>query len=152
MAFRFRLEKVLVHRRRLEDEAKREFIIAQAATNKALSDLEALYVAIDVARSRGHEMQVGTSDHRMAPTLQNIDSFINGQKIRIERQRAVIRDLKSTEERMHELLVEASKEKKTLEKLREKHLEEYRAELARKEQAELDDLAIMRFGRGEGPV
>lgn len=152
MAFQFRLEKVLTHRRRLEDEAKREFILAQANTVKALRDLEALYVAIDVARTRGHDMQIGESDRRMAPTLQNIDVFIGGQKIRIDRQRVVIREFKAEEERLHDLLIEASREKKTLEKLREKHLQEYRVEMARREQLELDDLAIMRHGRGEGPV
>ena len=152
MAFQFHLEKVLTHRRRLQDEAKRDFMLAQANTVNALRDLEALYVAIDVARNRGHEVQVGISDTRMAPTLQNIDVFIGGQKIRIERQRVVIREFKAEEERLHDLLIEASKEKKTLEKLREKHLGAYRIEMARREQLELDDLAIMRHGRGEGPV
>lgn len=152
MAFRFHLEKVLAHRRRLEDEAKRNFMNAQANTAKGLRDLESLYVAIDLARARGHEMQQGVSDHRTTPTLQNIDVFISGQKIRIDRQRAVIRDLKAIEERFHEELIEASREKKALEKLREKHLQEYRLELARREQNELDDLAVMRHGRGEGPV
>ena len=88
MAFQFHLEKVLAHRRRLEDEAKRDFMLAQANTLKALRDLEALYLAIDIARLRGHELQIGISDSKMAPTLQNIDVFIGGQKIRIERQRA----------------------------------------------------------------
>lgn len=150
MAFRFHLEKVLEHRRRLEDDAKRDFLNAQVNTLNALRDLEGLYVAIDVARARGHEMQKGVANLHMAPTLQNIDVFIGGQKIRIERQRAVIRELKATEERFQELLVQAAKEKKTLEKLREKHIAEYRAELARREQEELDDLSVMRYGRGEG--
>lgn len=152
MAFQFHLEKVLTHRRRVEDDAKRDYMAAKANTIKALRDLEDLYVAIDAARSRGHSMQAGEPDPRTVPTLQNIDQFICGQKIRIERQRAVIREIKSEEERLHDILVQASREKKTLEKLREKHLRTYLEEMARREQAELDDLTIMRYGRGEGPV
>lgn len=151
MAFHFHLEKVLEHRRRLEEQAKRDYMTALADTAKSMRDLEALYVAIDLARARGFEMQLGDSDRRMAPTLQNIDVFIGGQKIRIDRQRGVIRELKAVEERMQEILIHASQEKKTLEKLRERHLEEYKAEMARREQAEIDDLTVMRYGRGEGP-
>jgi flagellar protein FliJ len=161
MAFLFRLQKVLEYRHRLEDEAKRNYMEAQAKTVKALQELEALYVAIDLARSRGHELQTGTSNSnsdfksdvssKIAPTLQNIDSFISGQKIRIERQRSVIREVKGEEEQLQDVLIQAARERKTLEKLRERHLEEYRAEVARREQAEIDDITTMRYGRGEGP-
>ena len=151
MAFRFRLQKVLDHRGRLEDEAKRDYFTAQANTRTALGELENLYVAIDEARVRGHQLVTGGQDPRIAPTLQHTDLFINGQKIRIENQRAKIRELKAIEEEKQDLLAQAAREKKTLEKLREKHLQEYRAEQARREQEEADDLAVMRYGRGEGP-
>lgn len=151
MAFVFRLQKVLEHRLRLETEAKRHYMEAQAKTVKALQDLENLYVAIDLARARGHELQTGTPNSQIAPNLQNVDSFINGQKIRIERQRVVIRELKGEEEQLQDVLIQAARERKTLEKLRERHLQEYRAEVARREQAEIDDNATMRYGRGEGP-
>ncbi len=151
MAFRFRLQKVLDHRARLEDEAKRDFLAAQANTNLAKQVLDQMYVAIDQTRARGHELVTGGPDPRMTPTLQHHDHFINGQKIRIEQQRTKIRELKTIEEELQDLLARAAQEKKTLEKLREKHLQEYRAERARKEQEEADDLAVMRYGRGEGP-
>lgn len=151
MAFVFRLQKVLEHRRRLEDEARRDFMIAQENTRQAMKQLEDMYVAIDLARSRGHNMVTGSPDPRMAPTLQHVDLFINGQKLRIGHHRTKIRDLKGEEERLQDLLVQAAREKKTLEKLREKHLQEYREERARREQEEADDLSVMRYGRGEGP-
>lgn len=151
MAFVFRLQKVLEHRRRLEDDAKRAYMDAQSKTALAIRDLDGLYRAIDDARLRGHQLQTGASDRQMAPSLQNVDHFINGQKIRIERQRAVIRDLKSVEEHFQEALIGAARERKTMEKLRERHLSEYRADLARREQSEVDDIATMRYGRGEGP-
>jgi len=151
MAFRFRLQKVLDHRRRVEADAKRDFNNAQQATIQALKDLENLYLAIDLARSKGHQAVNGTTSASTAPTLQHIDQFIQGQKIRIDRQRTKIREIKSEEERLQDVLIAAARERKTLEKLYERHLQEYREVQNRLEQAEADDLTTLRFGRGEGP-
>lgn len=151
MAFRFRLQKVLDHRIRVENEAKRDYLAAVDNTRVALKELEDLYVAIDLARTRAHTAVTGQTDVRTAPMLQNVDVFINGQKIRIEKQRVKIRELKGEEEKFHDLLIQAAREKKTLEKLREKHLQEYREERAKREQEEIDDISVMRYGRGEGP-
>ncbi len=154
MKFRFRLEKVLVHRRRLEDEAKRVYLAAKANTEAALVELERFYQQIDDARARGHELVTGTGakSSYSTPTLQHTDLFIAGQKIRIEMQRKKIRELKGEEERLQDLLATAARERKAMEKLREKHLEEFRHEQNRRESEEADDLSVMRFGRGEGPV
>lgn len=151
MAFRFRLQKVLDHRRRVESDAKRDYIAAQQATGQALKELETLYQAIDLARSKGHQAVNGTSTASTAPTLQHIDQFIQGQKIRIERQRLKIREIKAEEERRQEILIAAARERKTMEKLFERHLKDYRELQNRLEQAEADDLTVLRFGRGEGP-
>lgn len=155
MKFRFRLEKVLVHRRRLEDEAKRVYLAAKAATETAMGELEKLYQQIDDARSRGHQLMTGSAPVQSSyatPILQHTDLFIGGQKIRIENQRKKIRELKGEEERLQDLLAEAARERKAMEKLREKHLQEFRTEQSRRESEEADDLSVMRFGRGEGPV
>lgn len=156
MKFRFRLEKVLTHRRRVEDEAKRAYFEAKAKTEAALTELEGLYRQIDDARARGHELMTGGAQdippRFAAPILQHTDLFIGGQKIRIETQRKKIRDLKGEEERLQDLLAEAARERKAMEKLREKHREEFVAEQDRREREEADDLSVMRFGRGEGPV
>ena len=156
MKFRFRLEKVLAHRRRVEDEAKRVYFEAKIKTETALKELEGLYQQIDDARARGHELVTGeaqtVSPRYATPILQHTDLFIGGQKIRIENQRKKIRDLKGEEERLQDLLAEAARERKAMEKLREKHREEFLAEQNRREREEADDLSVMRFGRGEGPV
>lgn len=151
MAFRFRLQKVLDHRRRIEGDAKRDYTAAQQATRQALKELEDLYLAIDLARSKGHQAVNGRATATTTPTLQHIDQFIVGQKIRIERQRAKIREIKGEEERCQEVLISAARERKTMEKLYERHLQEHREHQNRLEQAEADDLTTLRFGRGEGP-
>ncbi len=158
MKFRFRLQKVLEHRKRLEDEAKRKYFEAVARTQEAKDKLEAMYKAIDVSRNRAHQMLSGTQSsgggHELILSLQDTDLFIRGQNIRIEQQRLVVRECKQAEEIEQDQLIQAAKDRQALEKLREKKLQEFREGIERKEAAEVDDLNILRGvgrDRAEGP-
>lgn len=144
MKFQFRFQKVLEQRQRVEDEARRDFLTAKAKTEAALAELKRLYQSIDDARAQAQ------ASH-LAPQLVEISLFIEGQKIRIASQHKVVREFKEAEEVVQDRLVEAAKDKKTLEKLREKDLQAYRERLDKQERDENDDLSTMRFGRGEGP-
>lgn len=154
MKFRFRLQKVLEHRKRLEDEAKRKYFEAVGRTQEAKAKLESMYRAIDKSRVRAHQIQTQGGGHSAILALQDTDVFIRGQNVRIENQRRVIRELKQVEEMEQEKLIEAAKERQALEKLREKKLQEFRDSLDRKEAMEVDDLNIIRgpgLKRAEGP-
>lgn len=154
MGFKFRLEKVLEHRRRLENEAKRDYFEALAKTVEANGKLKSLYTAIDDCRHRAHELQRVGGGRDVVFSLQDVDTFIRGQLIRIDQQRKLVRELKQVEEEKQELLIEASKERQALEKLREKRLSEYQQGISQREALEVDDLNILRAGlnkRGEGP-
>jgi flagellar protein FliJ len=141
--FKFSLEKVLQHRKNLEDEARRNFLLAQAQTVAAVQKQRRMYEAID----KGREFAKGQS----IATLRSTEEFVVGQKIRIAQQRDQVRKLKEHEERLQDLLVLASQERKTLEKLKEKKLLEFKELAERRERAELDDMTIMRSKRAEGP-
>jgi flagellar protein FliJ len=154
MKFRFRLQKVLEHRKRLEDEAKRKYFEAVARTQSEKDKLASMYKAIDDSRLRAHQMQATGGGHEVILALQGTDLFIRGQNIRIENQRKVVRDCKQVEEAEQEHLIAAAKERQALEKLREKKLQEFKEGLDRKEAMEVDDLNIIRgLGqkRAEGP-
>ena len=142
MKFRFRLEKVLEYRKRLEDEAKRNYLLAKASTEAALHELEMLYRSIDEARARAPMSQ--------AAELQRDDVFIAGQKLRIEQKRIKIRELKEEEERTQEILADSAKEKKTLVRLKERKFDEFKKEVQRLENLEADEFSVMRYKRGEG--
>lgn len=154
MKFRFRLQKVLEHRKRLEDEAKRKYFEAMARTQEAKDKLEFMYKAIDDSRQRAHRMQSSGGGHEMILSLQDIDLFIRGQNLRIEQQRKVVRECMQVEEVEQEHLIAAAKDRQALEKLREKKLQEFREGIDRKEAMEVDDLNIIRGvgqKRAEGP-
>jgi flagellar FliJ protein len=143
MAFRFGLESVLKHRKRLEEVAQREFAEAQAAVDECLMRIDAMYTRMDEVREEIHDAQNDGSAARIEQ-VREMESFLGGHKIRIEALRLEARRLLQIAEEKQELLIEAAKEKKILVKLREKRLAEYREWLKQVEAKELDDLTMVR--------
>lgn len=145
MAFRFGLEAVLKHRRRLEELAQREYAEAQAAVNECLGRLEAMYRRGDEVREEIRAAQARGD----LEIVREMETFLSGQKIRIETVRLEARGLLEVAEEKQEALVAAAREKKVLDKLREKRLAEYRAKLREMETKELDDLTTVRQAWGK---
>ena len=145
MKFTFAFEKLLDHKRKLEDVARRDYFEARGKVEDGMRKLTELFKQIDDARKRasGLEIKGGTS----APALGQIDEFISGQKLRIERHRADLRVLMAESERLQEVLIEAAKEKKTLDKLKERRLEEYKIRRKKSEMKEADEFVVTRFKR-----
>jgi len=143
--FEFAFEKLLDHRRKLEDVARRNWLHARGKVDEAKARLTALFDEVDHARNRAAELAVrgGTQ----GPALAQVDDFINGQKIRVDRQRAVIRELTEEMEKLQDAMVEAAKERKILEKLKERRLEEFKIRRRKHELKEVDELVVTRFGR-----
>jgi flagellar FliJ protein len=141
--FAFSFEKLLNHRHKLEDLARRNWLEAQAQVDAATKKLGQIFEEIDQARSRVGELTRTGGRHAIA--LAQVDEFINGQKIRVERQRGEIRTLTTEAERLHEILVEAAKEKRILEKLRERQIDEFKFRRKKQELKEVDELVVTRF-------
>lgn len=143
--FVFKLDGVLRHRERVEQDRQRELAIVQAE----LSRLQAMVRGIE------DEMQMSTADvrdnhlvgrlnmaylaaHRrymlgMQRKGMDLLETVNAQQVRVNEARAA--------------LAEASKQKKILEKLRERHKEHWVADMARAEASAADELATqMSFG------
>lgn len=145
MSFVFSLEVLLEHKRRLQDEARRVWSEAQGKVDQATAELNGFYGQVDDTRKANQELE--KSGGALAARLIANDSFIDGQKIRIERQRLKIRELKSAAETLHELMVEALRDTKTLEKLKEKQKEEYKKKLRVREMKENDEIVTLRHKR-----
>lgn len=146
MAFRFGLETVLKHRRRVEDVAQREYAEAQAAVNACLVEIESLYRRSDEVREEIAVEETAGSPRNL-DLVREMERFLGGQKIRIERLRVKARELLMAAEQKHEALILATQERKVLTKLKEKRLSEYREWLDRLEAKELDDLTMVRVAR-----
>lgn len=148
MGFKFSLDAVLKHRKRLEEVAQREFAEAQAAVDECLKKIEAMYKRSDEVRGEIHGAQTSGA----ASSVENIremEMFLAGQKIRIETLRQHARALLQVAEQKQEALILAARDKKTLEKMKEKRKADYEAWIRQIEAKELDDMTTVRQGWGK---
>ena len=141
--FTFRLQPVLDHRKRIEDQKQ----LVVAARARALDEAERELARLN-EEFRKHSMML-RDGHKKFETrelqciyahLQFLDRCIVAQ-IRIVAERRVALDRARTD------LLEASKEKKIVEKLKERRREGYVLEEQRMEQKEIDDGNARRHGR-----
>ena len=147
MKFRFAYEHLLKHKKRLAELAAREFSEAQHKVDQANGKLRDMYELIEESRKRA--LDLTAEGGRKSGALAQIDEFITGHKIRIEHQRLVIRQLHLEAERTQEALIEAAREYKTLQKLRERRLDEFKHLVKKHELKQVDELVTTRFKREE---
>lgn len=145
MKFKFRLEAVLKLRRRLEDEAQRAFTESRAVFDEANAVLKRMYESIDRGREKIAQTQRDGKAGAIA-TIGEIESFIVGQGLRIKKQREVLRSAQQDLEEKQEALILALRERKSLEKLKERKKKEHDMDVARREALALDEIATIRAG------
>jgi flagellar FliJ protein len=133
--FAFPLQPVLEHRKRIEDQKQQVLAARQRAWDEARRELDRLN---DEFRANARELRVrhrefGVEELRLRYAhLQFLDRTIDAQiKVLAERQVALDRARKD--------LVAASKNRKVVDKLKERRRVAYVAEELRIEQIELDD-------------
>ena len=151
--FVFQLEGVLRHRKTVEEHRQRELGAAQSEMAKMEAELRSMD---DAARGVSDDVRTnrltGTLDmaflaaHRRYVAAMQRKAMALAQRMAIQ-QRAV--------DEARRQLAEAAKQRKIIEKLRERQLERWRADHARREGAELDEVNMQLalepfFGEVEG--
>ena len=137
--FKFKLAGVLRHRRQIERQKQRDLAVAQAQVRQTESELRALNDSMqatteDVRRNR----LIGTLDLAFLAAHRRY-LFAMQQKGRTLAQRMLLQQ--RAVDAARQVLAEAAKKRKAIEKLRERRWEEWLAEQARNETAELDEVA-----------
>ena len=136
--FSFNLQKVMQLRKFREEECK-------LALGQAISALNAIENEIMKTAVRRHE----AAEQRLAnpQEMREWDYYI----LRLDREAESLAEQAAQAEMIveekRELYLEASRELKAVEKLKEKKQKEYRKELLDYEMAEIDDLTSARYGR-----
>lgn len=133
--FSFRLEKLLEYRQKLEETAEAAYRETQARRIDAEHDLEGIKITRRNAVGKG----VGCLQGRIA-----LEAYLSRLEDTERGQISVIGVLKDEEEQARQAWLIAKQECEVLEKLREKELAEYNLEAGRREQAELDEWAVLR--------
>lgn len=139
----FKLQQVLDFRKEMERQRHREFLEARQALSSAESRLARELERSDRILREMFEKQGEGID---ASELQLYSSFHECQKRKIEEQREVVQQLDQEVDSRRDLLLEASKEKKVLEKFRDRKIELRHQEHALKERKFLDELSLRRGG------
>ncbi len=145
MAFVFRLETVLKHRKTLRDMAQKELTEAELKLREHLRGIDDMYKQIDDYRNTAGQVQgaAAISMHQ----LDDIEKFIISIKKKIEAAKKESRHLMQIVEAKRERLVEKAKEFKAIDLLKNRHAEEYKQQQKKKEEKLIDDLNQMRHGK-----
>lgn len=139
--FKFSLEPVLGHRERIEEEKQQIFAARQRELQDAEQELARLnfdFKRFSIALREEHARMATEELRWHYAHLEFLDRCITMQHAVISQRRAAV-------ERARGDLVEASKDRKVMEKLKDKRFEEHRAREASFEQKELDDANNRRY-------
>jgi flagellar FliJ protein len=147
--FKFGLEKVLNHRKILEDLAQRDYQEVLSVLNQKKSELEKMVLRILDARVEIHQLEV-QSGFDMIERVKQIQEFIKLQDIRIERQHLSVQESEKLVEARQEILRQKAMDKKILERLKVKKKTDHQTNERRLAQKETDEMVSMRFKKQEG--
>ncbi|NLG79667.1 MAG: flagellar export protein FliJ [Firmicutes bacterium] len=145
--FRFRLQKLLEVRRLKEDALRQELARAQEALQREKAVLERLGAAHGATLEELRASVGGTLDVQWIAAYHRYLGFLAH---RIEEQRAVVDRAAREEAAKREALIAARRARKVVEKLKERAYARYCEEVAREEQAFLDEVGTTRYVRKGG--
>jgi flagellar FliJ protein len=136
--FVFNLESVLRHRTFAEQERMRDLAVAQAEMTRLQNELKAL----------NESMQASAQDMKANHLTGSLDvNYLAAhRRYTVATQRRgmmLVQEMGRQQRKVDEaqrLLAEAAKERKILEKLKERHLERWKAEQSRRELADADEV------------
>ena len=136
--FVFKLDAALRYRERIEDQRKREFAEVQVAFNRQRSTIEQL----KAERVQGLDDLGGMSKGSLdVPVLMAQRRYLLGLERRTVKAVHVLEGMKGPLEEARVRLVNARKDVRVLERLRERQMERHLQDANREEQKVLDEIA-----------
>lgn len=145
--FSFSLDKVLKHRRMQADLAQKDFLEAQRNYDFEDDQLQQMIATKEAAKQQ--RVDVVQQTQSWSATVEQINQYLTGQDVRIQKQNESLLELKKVVEAKRQILQEALTAAKIIEKLRETKKAEFFQEVAKAEQKETDEMSVMRFAKTE---
>ena len=144
--FSFKFETVLRVKEKKEEELKRELMRLQALK----IEQEHLHERIDRERNqvhaeKGREKEAGIDIMRLV----YYETYLNNLRKKIHATEMKIKEFGKMADDKRDEVIQASKEKKIFEKLKEKHFNEFKKTIISNEQKQLDEVAINKYNRNE---
>jgi flagellar protein FliJ len=133
--FDFRLAPLLDHRKRVEEEKQREFAACRCSVDECRREIERL----GGQRRRAMQQLAGSAGTQSAAELRLRDAHLRRVELAISGERLRQGEVCAIYERTRDELIVASRERRVVEKLKERRLRAFEAEAARYEELELDE-------------
>lgn len=137
----FKLEQVLVYRGEIEKVCKQEFAAAKQGLEKAHDELlrEEEYV-----NDLTHEFCNRQQELDCIDEMRMYSDFFARKREEIKSQKERVEQLDRVMNERREVLLDATKDKKVLESLKQKKFDEFRQEMKQKESNFLDEISIQK--------
>jgi flagellar FliJ protein len=148
--FKFGLDKVKTQRQIVADLAQREFVAAVAEHDAEIKKLNEMIAVKE--RSLANRTALIQTSSDWVNQVDQINKFLIGQDLRIKKQNLRLQESENLVESRREILRQSVSEVKILERLEQKQKQAYIAEVAKVEQAEMDEIAVLRFSRNENRI
>lgn len=145
MPFRFRLETILQLRNSEEDQLRDQLAIL----NARVAESEAEIARLTVLRE-GHLGAIDEHRSVSSPDLETIrfdGLYLERLNADIRNTNSLLKEQRGIADAKRAELVSKRRERRILEKLRDKHRARYLKELDRKEATLVDELSLTRYGR-----
>jgi len=142
-AFRFRLERVLQLRRQMEEAKRRELSIMLFDLRQLEAKLHSL--GRDLESCKKEMAQELEQEELSLARIEVFASYLRRITTSIEAQRELVAELHKKIESKKDELLEAIKERKTMESVKARRRDEHEKECAREEMKFLDEIAGARF-------
>jgi flagellar FliJ protein len=138
MNYKYKMEKVLDYRSNVEKHKVEDFARITQKLDQEKKHLDLLEEKLDQKKK-----EVSTDVNAMKM------SFLYKEKLKAEltHQKKKVDDIFHKANDAREVLIEARKDRKIMELLKEKDKDKFQQEMLLKEQKELDDFTIMRFAK-----
>jgi flagellar FliJ protein len=147
--FHFSLEPVLKHRKLIEEELQKEM----AATERRLFSEKEKLLRLEETKNRClRELQEKQKKGIRALDISLYSDFIGRVTTQIGAQHKTISGVERILVKKRKKLVQAMKERKTVDQIKKNRLKAHEREERRKEQKEIDEIALTRFKGREDPV
>ena len=142
--YRFNLQVLLDYRKRIEEGFQIELSLIQRELENARQAL------LSSQQEKTHyEEELAEREAREVNLQESIlyRDYLRGIRKKIQEQRDRVASIKIKFDKKQEELLAATKNRKVLEKVKEKHAKEFIEELQKKERAFVDEVGIRRYQR-----
>jgi len=144
--FKFKLQSILEYRVNIEEKILNEFSDLKRDLEEKRAVLKALVAERESLMNDLRNMQSVTM---RVDDIAALVAYVENIRMKEKEQKNILHQAKEKVEKKRQELMEAVRNRKVMENLRDKHAAEYQKNLNELEQKNSDEMSMLKFGRRE---